>query len=93
METQPLVRLGKRLAELRDDPVGVGGRVGHLDQDLDLVAYPVRRVEMDLELVDLVVFADDGLDRTGVDVRPSYETHVVDPAADPTVVDVERPAA
>src|SRR5436190_10012826 len=65
----------------------------YLHQDLDLVADALLRVQMDLELVDLGELAHDGLDRPRVDVRPPHQLHVVHPAADPAVVDVERAPA
>src|SRR5918999_3912981 len=95
-EPKPLVGLSQSGREPREDPLGlriVRGNARKLDEDLDLISDPLRGVQMDLELVDLRDLPDDRLDGPRVHVRSPHELHVVDAAPDPSVVDVERPAA
>ncbi len=92
-ETQTFMRLRERLGELAHDPIGVDAfPLRNLDQDLDLVLPAVGGVEVDPKLVDLFVLADDRLDRARIDVRPSDQFHIIDPAANATVVQVEGAA-
>src|SRR6202022_3298682 len=87
------MRLGERLGELAYDPVGIDAfPVRNLDQPLDLVLAAVGGIEMDAELGDLLVLADDRLDRARIDVRPSNQFHVIDPAANAALIEVEGAA-
>src|ERR1700674_4338208 len=87
------MRLRQRLGELADDPVGVDALpLRNLDQYLDLILAAVGGVEVDAELVDLLVLADDRLDRARIDVRPSNQFHIIDPSANAALVEVEGAA-
>src|SRR6476469_3338102 len=86
-EAQPLVRLRELAPQLVEHLVAASGE---LDLDLDLVADPVRRVEPDLELLDVRDTAHDRRDRSRVDVRAADDLHVVHAPADAALVDVER---
>src|SRR5207249_603765 len=72
-EPQPLVRLGQCPPQPLADRVRV--TVRYLHEDLDLVADPFLRVQVDLELVDLRVLADHGLHGARVHIRPPNELH------------------
>src|SRR5690348_7789115 len=64
----------------------------HLDLDRDLVADIVTP-DVDLELVNGVVFANERLDRAWVDIGAANELHVVPAASDATLIDVTGAAA
>src|ERR1700674_5798933 len=92
-EAETFMRLRERLGQLAHDPVGVDALpLRNLDQHLDLVLATVGGVEVDAELVDLLVLADDRLDRARIDVRPSNQFHIIDPSANAALVEVEGAA-
>src|SRR5438552_18634419 len=92
-EPKGFVRVGELLRKPTAQRFGVDLCGRDLDQDLDLVAPGLLREQVDLELVDLRVLANDRLYRPRIDVRPAHELHVVHPPTDPALVQVERPAA
>src|ERR1700737_1304170 len=88
------MRLRERLGEVAYDPVGVDALpLRNLDQHLDLVLPAVGGVEVDPELVDLLVLADDFLDRARINVGAAHQLHIVDAAANAALVQVESPSA
>src|SRR5207302_6001150 len=94
-EAEALVGLRECLGEFGDDAIRVHALpLGNLDQHLDFILAPIRGVEMDAKLVDLLELPDDRLDGARVDVGAAHQLHVVDPAADAALVEVEgAPAA
>src|ERR1700682_529130 len=88
------MRLRERLGEIAHDAIGVDAfALGDLDQYLDLVLPAVGGVEVDPELVDLLVLADDRLPRARIDVGAAHQLHIVDATANAAFVEVEGASA
>src|SRR6202022_3031872 len=84
------MRLRERLGEVAYDAVRIDALpFRDLDQHLDLVLPAVGGVEVDPELVDLLVLADDRLHRARINVGAAHQLHVVDTAANAAFVKVE----
>ena len=94
VEAQALVCVGQALGQLGFDARPLVAGFGlELDLDGDLVAA-LAAAENDLELLDLAVLADDGLDGARIDVGAADDLHVVRAAEDAALVDVAgAPAA